>query len=431
MKYSTKTETIHKIIYIASFLIAQFSYGSTTEVTEGYYHSKDIGDSIFVSVNKNQAKLEYNNGSKMVFYLINGSLQADRISGENTYTLQPTSSENFIIIETDTREKVGEYSIYALPGLFKKLLSILVSSALLFSIMQAYLKVNKIWKRRKNEEVASSISIVAALLGFAVGVPFLLNNIFITNDYFSAGKVVLGLSLAIIFTLIGAGVFVEANRGKGFFTLFAEALNLEKKESGELLNAMLRPKGAQKIINILTKLAAIDDDIAQEEIDLINDFAEKWHIDIPTLKVGKPEQVTNLVELKELVQSYLDEKPDLDVASGLTDLINLMAEADDEVTDEESMAIAEFTGMISHYISVEKGGDITVFDVNIVPQGEEQIQSVREILPDLEPTKERSGTVFKVGSFFSEAYAEAVCEKYIALGLYTDTNKTVIPARTT
>jgi hypothetical protein len=297
--------------------------------------------------------------------------------------------------------------------------------------MQAYLKVNKIWKRRKNEEVASSISIVAALLGFAVGVPFLLNNIFITNDYFSAGKVVLGLSLAIIFTLIGAGVFVDANRGKGFFTLFAKALNLEKKESGELLNAMLRPKGAQKIINILTKLAAIDDDIAQEEIDLINDFAEKWHIDIPTLKVGKPEQVTNLVELKELVQSYLDEKPDLDVASGLTDLINLMAEADDEVTDEESMAIAEFTGMISHYISVEKGGDITVFDVNIVPQGEEQIQSVREILPDLEPTKERSGTVFKVGSFFSEAYAEAVCEKYIALGLYTDTNKTVIPARTT
>ena len=236
--------------------------------------------------------------------------------------------------------------------------------------------------------------------------------------------------MAIIFTLIGAGVFVEANRGKSFFTLFIEALNLEKKESGELLNAMLRPKGAQKIINILTKLAAIDDDIAQEEIDLINDFADKWHIDIPELKAGKPEQVTNLVELKELVQSYLDEKPDLDVASGLTDLINLMAEADDEVTEEEAVAIAEFTGMISHYISVEKGGDITVFDVNIVPQGEEQIQSVKEIFPDLKPIKERGGTVFKVGSFFSEAYADAVCEKYIALGLYTDTNKTVIPAHT-
>ena len=44
---------------------------------------------------------------------------------------------------------------------------------------------------------------------------------------------------------------------------------------------MLRPKGANKIIEILKKLAAIDDDIAQEEIDLINQFSEKWGIDLP------------------------------------------------------------------------------------------------------------------------------------------------------
>ena len=55
---------------------------------------------------------------------------------------------------------------------FEKLISVLVSGALIFSVIKGYLTVNKIWKRKKNEEVASSISIVAAMLGFAVGLPF-------------------------------------------------------------------------------------------------------------------------------------------------------------------------------------------------------------------------------------------------------------------
>jgi hypothetical protein len=288
------------------------------------------------------------------------------------------------------------------------------------------LKVNKIWKRRKNEEVANSISIVAAMLGFAVGLPFLMNNIFITHDYFSAGKVVLGLSLACVFTLIGSGHFVDANRGVSFFTLLGRALNLEGKESTDLISDMLRPKGAHKIIEILKKLAAIDDDIAQEEIDLINQFSEKWGIDIPNLKPGKPEEITNLVELKALVQSYLDEGPDTDVAEGLVDLINLMAQADDEVTEEEAMAVSEFTGMIAHYVSAEKGGEMQMYEVNIVPQGDEQIAAVKEILPDLDVVDDRGGRVFKVGRYFSEEYAEAVCGKYIALGLYSDASKVLV-----
>jgi len=307
--------------------------------------------------------------------------------------------------------------------LFEKFIGVLVSSALIFSLIKGYLTVNKIWKRRKNEEVANSISIVAAMLGFAVGLPFLLNSIIITEDYFSAAKSVIALFLAVIFTLIGTGYFVDKNRGASFITLLGRALQLEGKESGDLISDMLRPKGARKIIDILHKLAAIDDDIAQEEIDLINQFSEKWDIEVPDIKPGKPEEVTNLVQLKGLVQSYLDEGPDTDVAEGLVDLINLMAEADDEVTEEEAMAVAEFTGMIAHYVSAEKGGEMEMFEVNIVPQGEDQMDAVREILPELDIVEDRGGRVFKVGKYFSEDYAEAVCEKYIALGLYSDASK--------
>ena len=309
---------------------------------------------------------------------------------------------------------------------FEKLISVLVSGALIFSVIKGYLTVNKIWKRKKNEEVASSISIVAAMLGFAVGLPFLLNSLIITQDYFSAAKSVVALFLATVFTLIGTGFFVDKNRGKGFFKLLGEALKLEGKESGDLITDMIRPKGARKIIDILHKLAAIDEEIAKEEIDLIHQFADKWGIDIPELQPGKVENVTSLVELKSLVQSYLDEGPDTDVAEGLVDLMNLMAEADDEVTKEEEMAVAEFTGMIAYYVSSEKGGDIEMFEVSIVPQGDKQMESVRELLPDLDMVESRGGRVFKVGKYFSEDYAEAVCSKYISLGLYSNTTKVTV-----
>ena len=136
--------------------------------------------------------------------------------------------------------------------------------------------------------------------------------------------------------------------------------------------------------------------------------------------------IRDRVELKGLVQSYLDEGPDTEVAEGLVDLINLMAEADDEVTEEEAMAVAEFTGMISHYVSQEKGGEMEMFEVSIVPQGDQQMEAVRELLPELDIVESRGGRVFKVGKYFSEDYAEAVCEKYIALGLYSSSSKVKI-----
>ena len=414
------------VLFVAMTFSWLSASGPPIELVEGSYSGGKNQDSLIVTGTGDRITLQLQNGSKINFTLEGSTYKTENISGESHYSLNIFGDKKFEIIDESTSGSAGAYTLYATPSFFKKLLSILVSSALIFSVIQAYLKVNKIWKRRKNEEVANSISIVAAMLGFAVGLPFLMNNIFITHDYFSAGKVVLGLSLACVFTLIGSGHFVDANRGVSFFTLLGRALNLEGKESTDLISDMLRPKGAHKIIEILKKLAAIDDDIAQEEIDLINQFSEKWGIDIPNLKPGKPEEITNLVELKALVQSYLDEGPDTDVAEGLVDLINLMAQADDEVTEEEAMAVSEFTGMIAHYVSAEKGGEMQMYEVNIVPQGDEQIAAVKEILPDLDVVDDRGGRVFKVGRYFSEEYAEAVCGKYIALGLYSDASKVLV-----
>ena len=418
------------LISLFVFLVPPSLNAEITKLEDGFYFGSTLKDSVDVSSSNENLVIIFSDGSKYSFDRKDKTaFYKKNISNDGETIIQVIDSENFKILHNQNTENIKPYSNYTLykkPGFLNKVIAALVTSALLFSVFQFYLKLNKVWKRRKISEVANSISIVASLLGFATLVPFLLNSILITADYPSSVKYILGLILAIAFSLISMGYFVDENKGVGFFTLLGRALKTEGQESGDLISDMLRPKGATKIIDILVKLAAIDDDIAKEEIDLINQFASKWDIKIPVLKPGKPDQVTNLVELKSLVQSYLDEGPDIEVAEGLVDLINMMAEADDEVTKEEEMAVAEFTGMIAHYVGSEKGGKMNMYEVNIVPQDDKQINAVKEILPELDVVIDRGGKVFKVGRYFSEDYAEAVCEKYITLGLYSVTSKVVV-----
>jgi len=412
------------------FIFSSYLNASKLELEKGFYVGSLLNDSVEVNVSDNKINIIFEDKSKLIFKKSGEEkFILEIIKDEALLNLNVIDEQNFQVSQNNPFEdssNIVRYKLYKKPGILNKIIAALVTSALLFSVFQFYLKLNKVWKRRKIIEVANSISIVASLLGFATLVPFLLNSILITADYPSAVKYILGLILAIAFSLISMGYFVEENRGVGFLTLLGRALKTEGKESGDLISDMLRPKGATKIIDILVKLAAIDDEIAQEEIDLINQFASKWDIKIPDLKPGKPEKVTNLVELKSLVQSYLNEGPDIEVAEGLVDLINMMAEADDEVTKEEAMAVAEFTGMIAHYVGSEKGGRMDMYEVNIVPQDDKQIDAVKEILPELEVVVDRGGKVFKIGKYFSEDYAEAVCEKYITLGLYSVTSKVII-----
>ena len=296
-------------------------------LTEGYFVNTSSSDSIKVERSGDRLILTMKNGSNINLDLSEGKFQHQNIFGDAHLELVIKNPERFKLIDSKT-SKVAEFSLAEKLGIFNKLITILVGSALLISIFQAYLKVNKIWKRKKIEDVANSISIVASLLGFAVLLPFLLNSLINTNDYPAAGKSLIGLILAALWSLISMGYFVESNRGKGLFRLLIDALALEKKEHTNLIFSILSPPDEQKIIQILIKLSAIDDEVAIEEIKLIKEFADKWGIDIPNLKPGKPEEVTNLVDLNDLVQSYLDEKPEVEVAKGLRDMITLMTEAD-------------------------------------------------------------------------------------------------------
>ncbi len=74
--------------------------------------------------------------------------------------------------------------------------------------------------------------------------------------------------------------------------------------------------------------------------------------------------------------------------------------------------------MIEEYVS-EDTLERPAWEVLIVPQSGEQFEAVEALIPGATPKSLRGGRVFSAGSFFSHDYAEAVCQKYIALGLFT------------
>ncbi len=301
-------------------------------------------------------------------------------------------------------------------SVFVKFVEFLEGIGLLVTAITTYLVINKLWSRKGEKEVAASISISAALLGLATGIPFLVDYTFIDHRWAAAGTSTLGIVKGLVYVLVGAGIWVQENRGVGFFTLFVHSLKVERKESGNLVKALTQPKGARQLMEIFRAMAEVDKNLDEREIELMRLFAQRWHVDLPDLKAGDTDRGSDLLQVRRSVEAYLAVSPPAEQARELVDVLQLFVQADEKVTREEELMMEEIAGMTSAYAG-EAGG--AMHEVVIVPQDAAQTDAVRSLLPGVEPKRARGGRVFAVGRFFSPRYADMVCEKYIALGLFT------------
>lgn len=294
----------------------------------------------------------------------------------------------------------------------------LVSISVVVTAISNYLIVNKLWKRRSKKEVAESISIAAALLGMGTGLPFFVQFAFIDQSPAPAVKTGIGLLTGLVFLAIGSGLWVRENRGRGLLPLLLGALNLERKESTYLLKELGRPTGAAEILAVLRRLAAVDRHVDETEMAMIEDFSERWGVEPSDLTTGTEEGGGDLMGLRDAVADYLAVRPPPEQAGELLDLLQVFVKADAKVTREEDMALEELSGLITAYV---RDGDEPrqMHEVLIVPQSDPQFEAVRSLVPGTEVKTVRGGRVFSVGRFFSSRYAEAVCQKYIDLGLFT------------
>ncbi|MEI2421540.1 TerB family tellurite resistance protein, partial [Arthrospira platensis SPKY2] len=84
-----------------------------------------------------------------------------------------------------------------------------------------------------------------------------------------------------MFVLVGSGLWVAELRQRGFRRLFMGALNLERRESADLLKQLVQPRGAAQILELLHQLAAVDGRVDEREAAMIRNFAHEWRMPEP------------------------------------------------------------------------------------------------------------------------------------------------------
>ena len=160
------------------------------------------------------------------------------------------------------------------------MINTLAAGAIILTLITAYLVANKVWSRKHEKVVAESISVSAQLINIGTMLPFLFKYIAFDGDYMSFTNMMIRLALTILFLAIGIGFWVRVADRESFWNKVKRALKLEKAESMDLINALIRPSGARIILDILQRLALIDKDLDDAEKDFIQAFADRWNIKI-------------------------------------------------------------------------------------------------------------------------------------------------------
>jgi len=303
--------------------------------------------------------------------------------------------------------------------LFKSFISIMAYASLGFSFAAAYLKINKVWKRKHIEEVANSVSIMGNVFDL-IPLTFFSLNFLLVAQWQGLIDSVLWIFAGVVSVLIGSGLWVQGNRGKSFWTRLKESLKLEKSEIGNLATTFFRPSAAEIILEIFARFAYIDRNLVAREQELIQLFADKWHIDInweDHKKLAELEQSVGFVKTRETVARYLKTSPPTEQVAQLIDVLHALVKVDENVSSEEELILEEVHKFMLDYID---GSDVQGnYTVIIAPQNRNQDAAIATLLPDAEKVEIAGGSGYLIGSFYSQDYANVICDQYRELGFFT------------
>ena len=290
--------------------------------------------------------------------------------------------------------------------------------AVLFTLIEFYLKVNKIWKRRSEPEVAASQSLIALAIGGFTSLIWVTNYI-LSQDWEGVGEYSIFIAETLIMMAIGTGIFVKFSGDDklNLWGLIKQSLRLEKDEASFLLNTIIKPKNCDLILRILYKIAMIDSEYAENERKMLEAFAKEWDLEIEDIYNTNLNDKCKYMQIKEDFETYLKLSPPKEQVAQLKDLVNSLVTADDTVAKEEQMILDEVIPMLDIYLDDKQLKP--QYLVIIVPQTEEQMQQTACISPNVEKIHSAGGVAYEVESFNSKLFAELMCDKYREQGLFT------------
>ena len=300
----------------------------------------------------------------------------------------------------------------------KQLIFYLTFASLGFTITDIYLRANKLWKRKHDKTVAESISITAMFVSIVPGSVFTLNYLFV-GQWQGFIQEALYLLLVTFNISVGIELWVPGERHKSFFTLLKQALNLERKEVGDLAIALFKPPQHKTIIDILCQIALIDERLDERERKFIDTFAHKWNIEFSwnMLQSRSYDSDMNFIQLRQDVENYLATSPPTEQIIQLQDLINILIRIDKNISEPERLINIELNGMFCRYLKYDEISD--VFYTIVIPQNEKQEQAIAQNFSDLTRYNVVEGFVYRSQPFYSREFAKIFSNQYRALNLFS------------
>jgi len=302
---------------------------------------------------------------------------------------------------------------------FVSYIGVVAYASLGFTVAAAYLKLNKIWKRKHNAEVADSVSIVGNVIYIVPLSFFALNYVFMAH-WQGVIDSMIWITSGVIYVLIGSRLWVRSHRHKSFWTRLKEVLHLERSEVGDLAKSFFRPSGGEIILEILAHFAYIDHKLTVREQEFIQSFIDTWHTKFDWKEhsnLAVDDQPVSFIKTHDEVERYLETSPPVRQVLQLIDVLHVLVKIDESVSAQEALILEEVDGLLLSYVN---DSDVRArFGVVIAPQNDDQDSAIATLLPDVEKSEVAGGSGYMVGSYYSQAYAEVICNQYRALGFFT------------
>lgn len=308
---------------------------------------------------------------------------------------------------------------------FISVLLVLAQISVIVTTIQVYLRINKIWKRKHEQEVAESQSIVGIILLLGNCLLWICYYIWVETDMLSIIDTSLYMVESSVFLLIPTGLWVKGKNTLNIWQLAKSALRLERKESTYLLKKMFNISNAEIIISILHQIAMIDDNLDPKEREIIIRFANQWDIKYSEDDLNKDRvdrDSYNYIRLRDTLVRYLSDSPPKEQILHLRKLISEIIFVDNKLSVEEALIQDELYGIIDQYSNTGDIDGIT-YSVLIVPQHKDHYEVVESVIPNTVKVETAGGIAYSIGTYYSESYAEMMCEQYRNINLFTIVRK--------
>jgi uncharacterized tellurite resistance protein B-like protein len=223
--------------------------------------------------------------------------------------------------------------------------------------------------------------------------------------------------VALIYILIGSGLWVHGQRGESFVRLVWRSVHSEGGELGNLAKAILNPGSSRPLVELLQRLAEVDGEVSDKEVELVRDVAAHMNVKVNIVAREVTDSRTKrLLDIRDAMQQYLVTSPPQKIVEKLEYLMHRLNIADGHEHEDEKHAFDELRGSIRNYLD---GGDETPsFRVLIAPQSESQITRIASLLSDAPLHRESGGRGVTAGEFHTREYADTVCSEYRDLGFF-------------